>query len=126
MIYRVYKLYVHSLLEIYEINWGIELPDDLEQIYHMSTPKSFHGDGFRYTILKNEKESMKFEGFNKGSWCINIEFAEKILEELDIPIEHQPDFNMQYIWRRLEKYNNTLLLLYDEIKKTLYIFEELM
>lgn len=122
--FRIYKGVVRTLQEVYEINWGIDLPDGMKMSYNFHTPGSFHGDGWRYTIFSLGESDINADGFYKGS--MRDEFAEEVLQKLEVPSEYWPDLSKQYIWKKMTKHNNTLFLVYDEEEQLLYVFEELI
>lgn len=121
---RVRKIFFPTLQEVYEINWGIDLPDEMELVNNFHTPSSFHGDGYRYTVFSLEKKSVPIGECYRGG--MRKEFAERILEELEVPIEYWPDFKKEFVWKKMTKYSDTLFLLCDEAEGLLYLFEELI
>ena len=44
----------------FEFNWGITIPSDLKEEYHINTEPSFGGDGERYSIFNGSEFIMDF------------------------------------------------------------------
>lgn len=122
--YHLKNIYFLSKQEVYERIWNISLPDDLKEIYHMQTPVVFLPDGEKYTVFELQKEQMDLNGFYQG--MVQKEFAEEILEILEVAKENRPDFSKGYIWKEYKKNSDTLLVLYFFEEKRLYFFQKLM
>lgn len=121
-IYSIYNSFVYTTQEIYEENWKIKFPEHITEIYDIHSPASFRSDGERYTIFQLNSSNMDMDGFYRGA--LNTDFAERILEKLEVPKEYYPVFCPEYLWMELTKYNDTLFIMYDEKNSIFYIFEE--
>ncbi len=126
---------------IYETYWGIDIPSDFRELYHTSTPQSFHGDGRRYTVIEAEKmnsplmvnaangakETEVYTGTSQDERNKDIEqYMKAISASLEVPEENKPPFDEFYVWKELKKYgNNTLAVLYFPELCRVYFAEEL-
>lgn len=57
--FNIMKKYLTTAKTI-EFNWGITIPSDLKEEYHINTESSFGGDGERYSIFNGSKFIMDF------------------------------------------------------------------
>lgn len=127
----------------YEINWEINLPFYLKDIYSINGPRGFQGDGVRYSIYEsNESDSIiEFMNTIENSNKIHIQvgnanterndfiekFVHRVIEEIDIPKTYQPSFEYHYMWKYVTKYNgDSLVILYYPNTNRLYFIEEIM
>lgn len=115
---------------VYEINWGIELPDGITELYSAGSEPSFHGDGFDYTVYEYDGGSSEFNaGLSTGPDARAESAVGEILDALSVPDSERPDFSEAYSCMALTDPNDTrnhLYVLYFEHSGRLYLVEETM
>ncbi|MCX4269425.1 MAG: hypothetical protein OSJ62_12320 [Lachnospiraceae bacterium] len=127
-IFTVIRLFP-STQEMYEGIWNIKLPDNLEVVYDIHTPTSFHGDGERYTVFKVQEDFIMRENRKGQNDYKKREEQEKfalgILELLDVSPEERPNFNNYYVWKVHTKESDKLLMMYFADNHCFYLFQHL-
>ena len=107
----------------FEFNWGITIPNDLKEEYHINTEPSFGGDGERYSIFNGSKFIMDFNSEQ------NQELEQRISElnnKLNIPKENQIDFSHKYVWKKITNIDDErdeLFIIYDFELDKYYFYE---
>ena len=107
----------------FEFNWGITIPSDLKEEYHINTEPSFGGDGERYSIFNGSKFIMDFNSEQ------NKELEQRISElnnKLNIPKENQVDFSHKYVWKKItdkDDERDELFIIYDFELDKYYFYE---
>ncbi len=107
----------------FEFNWGITIPSDLKEEYHINTEPSFGGDGERYSIFNGSKFIMDFNSEQ------NQELEQRISElnnKLNIPKENQVDFSHKYVWKKItdkDDERDELFIIYDFELDKYYFYE---
>ena len=85
---------------VYEINWGIELPGGMTELYSTGSEASFGGDGFSYTVYEYDGGSSAFNDSLSAGPDAGAESAVgEILDALAVPESERPDFTSDYTWR---------------------------
>lgn len=124
---------------IYEENWDINLPSDFKKIIHYQDQHDFQGDGRRYTVYetketsflpinpKNSEEIQTIAGDSKNGRNDDIEeFVKTIAADLKINEIYKPKFNYYYVWQKLVKYDDALIVIYFPNSNKVYFVEEIM
>lgn len=124
-----------SLLVIYYVpfnntkyltNWGITIPTDFKEIYHISSDLGFHGDGWRYNVYnpKNKTHLPFFNGFQKSSDKDVEVFVKNCLNKLEADKNYFPLFNQEYLWWMERRSDNTLVIIYSPYTGYYYFVQE--
>ena len=115
---------------VYEINWGIELPSGITELYSAGSEPSFHGDGFDYTVYEYDGGSGEFNAELSSGHDAGVESAVgEILDALAVPDDERPDFSETYSLMALTDPNDTrnhLYVLYFAGSNRLYLAEVTM
>ena len=111
----------HTDDQIYRENWGLALPQAVEQEYSALSPDRAMGDGWRYTVLRAGEAAPYFEELCQGTdfpqeelrdWAARAEAAE----------EQLPDFDACRAWSQSQEDGSTLWVLYDPGVERAYFF----
>lgn len=117
----------HSMVEIYEERWNIDLPDGIQEIYAAKSEKGFTGDGTDYTVYTVEnREDAFFSDFSENPDEAFIEdFGEVAARNLkDVPQAQYPDWSKPYQWKRMTQQLDEIFFVWTPDSGTLYILEE--
>ncbi len=112
-----------------ELNWDIRLPWNAQELYHVDTGPSFHGDGKKYTVFTSEyPEKIEWsEEQGPTEYTSDYgEFMEGIYQELSVPEDEKADLTQCVYFYFLREDGSQLLLLYNEDEKLLYGVEAAM
>lgn len=113
----------YSSKRIYEQTWNIELPDGMKQEFEEKTDNSFHGDGIRYTTYSVKEAENSFNDF-KSEKDSTVESAiSEYLNIIKIASEQQPNWEHNYTWIHIEKYENHLYMIYDQQTNELFVLQ---
>ena len=124
IIVKEHNRYYH----IINSNWKINLPREYEEIYHIGSGASFHGDGERYSIFQYENLD-KINSLLK--WENKNDYVEprikEILDKLEVPNEYLPDFknNFRYYYEMKEDRSEIYIILNNDLKE-IYIIEKFL
>ena len=132
----IYKSIVPSYASVLVANWGVELPIKAlcKEVYKADTGPSFHGDGIRYHVFSYRYEDYIDLMF---AWSGNLEnetlfyqsYSEASdiwLDELDIPMEQYPDYDICFCWYKSEHDNSEILIFWNPEINRLYIVENII
>lgn len=114
--------------KIYEEIWNIVLPSDFEEIYTISSPTSFHGDGERYTIYYAKDIDKNYIRNFQNIKNPDIEyFVKSIVDKLEVENKNKPDFSQAYLWVKYEKVEqkDMLVILYFNENQTFYFIQSI-
>ena len=108
-------------------NWKINLPREYEEIYHIDSGASFHGDGARYSIFQYEnldEINNAIEWKDKNS-SIEINIV-SVLRGLEVSEEYYPDFktNFKYYYYMKED-NSKIYIILDTNLNKVYTVEDI-
>lgn len=120
--FNIMKKYLTTAKTI-ELNWGITIPSDLKEEYHINTESSFGGDGERYSIFNGSKFIMDFN--NERSEELEKRISE-LNNKLNISKENQIDFSHKYVWKKVankEDERDELFIIYDCELNKYYFYE---
>lgn len=109
---------------IRESYWGIVLPTEkeMDEILRERTETGFHGESLRHSIYVVARNEIKFK--LRIDTKTDIENAcLEYCENAGTDEEYMPDFSQEYRWRKIEKNQDTLILVYFVDTKELHIFE---
>lgn len=115
--------FTDSIEKVYETNWGIVLPEDIDLLDDKKT-RSFHGDGIRHTVYEVSGEEY-FAPFETGKNEEIEEMCLKCIVDLQVEKEFGPDFKTTYVWKEYTKYGNCLILIYFPEKREFHLFQQL-
>lgn len=129
-----------SQKSIYEVNWNIQIPSNIKQLYHNQDKHDFQGKGLRYTIflikedstfplisIKKNTKNIIIEGSSGNGRDYNIEeFVHTIALELEISEKNKPIFDENYYWQKFLRYGNTLIVVYFPNINKAYFVEKLI
>lgn len=109
---------------IQEPYWGIALPSKkgMDEVMKERTETGFHGESLRHSIYMVERNEIKFRFRVDTNADIEITCLE-FCDDVSTDEEYIPDFSQEYRWRKFEKYQDTLILVYFVETKELHIFE---
>lgn len=109
---------------IRESYWGIVLPTEkeMDEILRERTETGFHGESLRHSIYIVERNEIKLKLRVDTMTDIETTCLE-YCENVDTDEKYIPDFSQEYRWRKFEKYQDTLILVYFVDTKELHIFE---
>lgn len=88
-------------LECIELNWGIYLPSEVEEVYSESE-ETFSGDGTRYTVVFLQEESLYYVD---DFYTSKNSFFEEAVDywtgkmEFEVPEEYLYDWEVEYSWK---------------------------
>ena len=111
----------HTDSQVYRANWGLALPQAVEQEYSALSPDRAMGDGWRYTVFRAGEAAPYFEELCQGTdfpqeelrdWAARAEAAE----------EQLPDFDACRAWSQSQEDGSTLWVLYDPGVERAYFF----
>ena len=135
-VWTIYKSIVPSYASVLEANWGVELPIKAlcKEVYKADTGPSFHGDGIRYHVFTYRYEDYIDLMF---AWSGNLEnetlfyqsYSEASdiwLDELDIPMEQYPDYDICFCWYKSEHDNSEIIIFWNPEINRLYIVENII
>ena len=135
-VWTTYKSIVPSYASVLQANWGVELPLKAlcKEVYKADTGPSFHGDGIRYHVFSYRYEDYIDLMF---AWSGNLEnetlfyqsYSEASdiwLDELDIPMEQYPDYDICFCWYKSEHDNSEILIFWNPEINRLYIVENII
>ncbi len=113
--------FFHTDSQVYRENWGLALPQEVEQEYSALSPDRAMGDGWRYTVFQAGEAAPYFEDLCQGrdfpeeelrDWAARSEAAEEWL----------PDFDACRAWSQSQEDGSTLWVLYDPGVERAYFF----
>ena len=109
---------------IRESDWGIALPTEkeMDEVLKERTETGFHGESLRHSIYIVERNEIKLKLRVDTKTGIEIACLE-YCEDVGTDDEYMPDFSQEYRWRKFEKYQDTLILVYFVETKELHVFE---
>ncbi|MDE6751091.1 MAG: hypothetical protein K2K21_18795 [Lachnospiraceae bacterium] len=115
----------NSSIVIQEAYWGIVLPakKEMEEVLSEHSEIGPHGEGLYHSIYVVERNEIKLRlRIDTKSDIENtcLEYC----EDAGTADEYMPDFSQEYRWRKFEKYQDTLILVYFVATKELHIFED--
>jgi len=111
--------------KMFELNWGIILPNDFKEEYYIDTGVSFHGDGQRYSIFKGNHFMTSLE--TERNEELENEIS-NLYVSLNIPKENQIDFSHPYSWTKIfqkEDHRNYIYCIFDAEIHTFYFYENI-
>ena len=115
-----------SVARTFELNWGVILPNDFKEEYHVETAPSFHGDGVRYSVFKGNNFMTDLN--NQKNEELELEIKEAF-KSLNIPETQQIDFSNNYSWTKIigdfDK-RNYMYIIYDKEVNKFYFYEFLL
>jgi len=117
-----------STARVIEMNWGVSVPDGFEEIYHVKTPASFHGDGERYTVFEAKGGAAPGIGaFSNGRDAAAEMFVNAIMNNLEVPENKRPDTS-DYRWKSYSKSpqeedGSSMIVIYTPENKRMYFVE---
>ncbi len=127
--YKILNNYSYVL----KINWNIELPKNLKEIYEISTDANFHGDGTRYHIFTYQEDEQVQDMFK---WTLNEqetlyyksyqEFVDDSLNKLNVPSTNYPNYANSQYWYNKKDDNSEIIILWDSLENKLYIIESFL
>lgn len=113
--------------QILALNWELTLPSYEKEIYTTDSGQSFHGDGERYHVFRYGADSpiSTAVSWQSGEDAAVVSGTEAILNTLDVPEEHRPDFaHCQWFTKpHPSDTRNKLYLLWDSGTRELYVAE---
>lgn len=111
--------------DYYTIYWGIALPSkkEMEKVLKEHTEYGPHGEGVRHSIYVVERNKIELQ-FRTNPDADIERICLEYCEELGTEKEYMPDFSQEYRWREIEKYDDTLVLVYFVEKGELQVFED--
>lgn len=89
--------------EAFKLNWGIDLPENMERLFHGSDSEGLagQGDGKRYTVFQLKVEPTDFiADFLKEK---NEEFESSFIVPFEISENCIPDWEDKYYWKHSGK-----------------------
>lgn len=113
--------FFHTDSQVYRENWGLALPQEVEQEYSALSPDRAMGDGWRYTVFQAGEAAPYFEKLCQGrdfpeaalrDWAARSEAAEEWL----------PDFDACRGWSQSQEDGSALWVLYDPGVERAYFF----
>ena len=107
-------------------NWGLRLPENRE-VYASDSGESFFGDGVRYHVFACDAEKLKpWRGAEEPP--DRIMQATALLDELEVPAEHRPDWERCAVWYAAGENDqrDELLLFWNREAGLLYVLEQFM
>ena len=144
-VWTIYKSIVPSYASVLEANWGIELPIKAfcKEVYGADAGPSFHGDGIRYHVFSYKNDSpienmLSWSDVNgntlawsqtdgeEKSYQTYSEASHIWLDELDIPMEQYPDYDICFCWYKSEHDNSEILIFWNPEINRLYIVENII
>jgi len=126
---------------IYESNWDIDIPSDYKLIYNSQDKHDFQGKGYRYTIFtvkeidnsalitlpKNTNKIQIYNGNSSDSINNDIEeFVQTVASYVNISKGNEPEFEEYYLWQKLIKYGDTLVVIYFPNSNKVFFVEKLV
>lgn len=104
--------FFHTDSQVYRENWGLALPQEVEQEYSALSPDRAMGDGWRYTVFQAGEAAPYFEDL-----CQERDFPEEELRDWaarsEAAEEWLPDFDGCRGWSQSQEDGSTLWVLYD-------------
>ncbi len=110
----------YSSQRIYEENWNIELPDDIKEKFDANN-QGWFGDGVRYTIYETKEQSAYFNDFESKKNSEIEETFKEVFSELNLSNSEYPDWEHDYVWKQLNRYENRLYMVFDKETNTLFV-----
>lgn len=124
-------IYMHDMADnagrvIDESYWQITLPSDkeMEKVLKEHTGYGPHGEGIRHGVYIVERNKIK-QQFRTDPNAEIEELCMGYCEELETEQEYRPDFSQEYRWRKFEKYDDTLILVYFADEERLHVFVDI-
>lgn len=110
---------------IRESYWGIALPTskEMDNVLSERTETGPHGECMRHSIYVVERNEINFKFRIDTEDDVETKCSE-YCEKVGTAVEYMPDFSKEYRWRKFEKEQDTLILVYFVETKQLHIFEE--
>lgn len=105
LLFAIFCVGIHTIsfsnkLTIKE-NWGISIPQEWNMVYHSESEDSWFGDGIRYTIYEaNTISTLGISLCNTYDKEMETVVTE-LVEQLDIPEEYLPDWEISYQWEKI-------------------------
>lgn len=112
-----------STEKVYEVNWNITLPDDMDLLDDRKT-ESFRGDGVRHTVYSVHGKADYFQDFRTSGSAEIEKVCFDVLADLQVEEPYIPDFKMGYVWKKYTKYSDFLIVLYIPDKSELHLFQQ--
>lgn len=113
--------FFHTDSRLYRENWGLALPQAVEQEYSALSPDRAMGDGWRYTVFRAGEAAPYFEDL-----CQGTDFPEEELrdwaERSGAAAEQLPDFDACRAYSQNREDGSTLWVLYDPGVERAYFF----
>jgi hypothetical protein len=121
-------------------SWGITITSDFMMIFQRQDQHDFQGKGSRYVIFEakensllpnieivNNKKNIQISSgtSDEGRNHEVEEFVYTVAADLKISENNKPKFEFYYVWRKLIKYNNELIVLYFPYDNKIYFVEKL-
>lgn len=120
--FNIMKEYL-TISKTFEFNWGITIPSDLKEEYHVDSGSSFGGDGERYSIFDGSKFIIDFN--NEACQELEQRISE-LNDKLNIPKENQINFSHKYVWKKITNMDDErdeLFIIYDYELNKYYFYE---
>ena len=125
--------YLTNYSNVLKINWNIELPKEIKEIYSASSSTSFHGDGIRYHVFSYKNEEKIKELFNWTSeeketifYSSYRETVNNWLNEIKVLKENYPNYSNCKYWYNKQDDNSEIIILLDNKENRLYIVESFL
>lgn len=109
-----------------ESYWALDLPSrkEMKKVLKEHTEYGPHGEGLRHSIYTVERSEIELQ-FRVDSDEDIEDMCLGYCEKLETEKEYFPDFAQEYRWRKYEKYQDTLILLYFVETNQLHVFEDI-
>ena len=115
-----------------EANWGISLPYKAlcSQVYAKDSGPSFLGDGVRYHVFEYKYEDyidLMFAWSAAEHETLHFarvsEAADAWLDEIEVPENMRPDYNVCGSWHRSKEDNSEIIFFWDSERNLLHVVE---
>lgn len=118
--------YYNSNVRLIEKRWNIAFPKNITETYAKKTKDNWFGEAERYVVYHVPKiDDVLDEEYSVEKDQEIEKSIDEILSMLEVKSNKKPDFNEHYAWRKYEKGDDKLYMLYFESTQTLYIVESI-
>lgn len=124
MLYSI-GCFLFTTEKMYEINWNITLPDDMDLLDDKKT-ESFRGDGIRHTVYSVHDAEKYFFDFKTANNDEIEKICSNMIAGLQVEEIYAPDFTTEYMWKKYTRDNNILIVVYILDKEQLHMFQQLI
>lgn len=117
------KQYAYKTIQYIQNGWKIQIDGEFDLIDYNISDTSFRGDYQKYFIIKLKDEHQIQTLKTNQTQDTDFENEFKQAASLQENYNNIPDFTKEYTWKKLDKDNDSLFIVYFPQESILYIFE---